>query len=75
MSKNDPIDPNALTVAPSAKNQCVEGAVTPALSCPAPNWCPHPSVSYIARSTMIGSADWIIADTSVAASSGPSPFT
>ena len=50
------------------------GAVTPALSCPAPKICPGTS-RYSARSTMIG---WslrtsITGDTSVAASAGPSP--
>src|SRR3954471_21255263 len=62
ISKNDP-------VAPSARNQLVDGAVTPALSCPAANGWPGRS-RYIERSTMIGSVAVITPDTSVLASSG-----
>ena len=58
-------------MAPSARNQSVAGAVTPALSWPAPNICPWAS-RYIARSTMIGTplVDRTMADTSVDASDG-----
>ena len=49
MSKNAP-------VAPSARNQLSAGAVTPALSWPAPNAWP-PVVMYIARSTTIGTVE------------------
>ena len=63
MSKNAP-------VAPSARNQFNAGAVTPALSWPAPNGS-APLVMYIARSTTIGCVDVIAAETSVAASDWP----
>ena len=62
ISKNDP-------VAPSARNQLVDVAVTPALSWPAANGWPGRS-RYIARSTMIGCVAVITPDTSVLASSG-----
>ncbi len=57
-------------VAPSARNQLVAGAVTPADPCPAANVCPS-RVMYIARSTMIGCGAVTTAETSVEASSGP----
>ena len=52
-------------MAPSARNQLVDVAVTPALSCPAPKNRP-PLFKYIARSTMIGTSEVILAETSVA---------
>ena len=62
MSKKSP-------VAPSARNQLVAAAVTPALAWPAANTWP-PTLRYIARSTKIGCVAVIAADTSVSASSG-----
>jgi len=57
-SKNVPVEP-------SARNQLVCGAVTPALSCPAAKTRP-PTVMYIARSTRIGGPSvTIFAETSV----------
>jgi hypothetical protein len=61
-----------LPVAPSARNHCTDGAVTPALLWPAANDCPA-RVAYIARSTMMGSVALMTAETSVASSGGPSP--
>jgi hypothetical protein len=62
-----------LPVAPSAKNQCARGCVTPALSCPPRKGMP-PVEKYIARSTMIGTPfmEWMSADTSVAPRPGSS---
>src|SRR5689334_10973391 len=57
-------------VAPSARNQLVDGAVTPAEPCPAAKaWVGV--LRYIARSTMIGSAEVMTAETSVAARTPP----
>ena len=66
MSKNGP-------VAPSARNQRVAGAVTPALPWPAAKACCG-VFRYIARSTTIGTpfVDVITADISASASSGMS---
>ena len=66
-SKNAP-------VAPSARNHSRAGAVTPALSCPAPNGWPG-RLRYIARSATIGAVAVITAETSVLASSGPMKST
>src|SRR5581483_10115525 len=62
-----------LPVAPSAKNQCPEGCVTPALSCPPANGSSGRE-KYIARSAMIGTLfnDVITAETSVAERPGSS---
>ena len=56
-------------VAPSARNQFVAGAVTPALSWPMPKNCPGRS-RYSARSAMIGTplVERMTTDMSVAAS-------
>ena len=62
-SKNGP-------VAPSARNQLVAGAVTPADPWPAAKAWPG-ALMYIARSTMIGSGAVMTAETSVDASSRP----
>ena len=65
------------TVAPSARNQSVAGAVTPALACPALNMTPSLSW-YMARSTMIGRSgvsDVTTPDTLPQASCASSPFT
>ena len=51
-------------VAPSPKNQLVDGAGTAAASCPSANGCPG-ALRYIARSTAIGCVAVISADTSV----------
>ncbi len=61
-SKNEPVEP-------SARNHSVAGAVTPALSWPAPKAWPG-RFRYIARSTTIGCVEVTTADTSVLASSG-----
>ena len=61
-------------VAPSARNHSRAGAGIAALAWPAPKGSP-PLLAYIARSTTIGTVDWMIAETSAAARIGSSSST